>query len=181
MVTRTRRWVIPLAIFTVILTDCASSLGTSSSPIMYFSSISDKRAWSVAMSPDGRLVVAGLNDDIICIWAADTGHLVERLQGHTGLSNYVVFTPDGKSLVSGSSTLTHWDISNVLRGGKAIPKKMKHTRRGGKYRERVWSVAVSQDGEWIVSVLLDGWVQLWDARTRELQLMLRGHKHGGTC
>jgi WD40 repeat protein len=137
------------------------------------------------MSPDGRIVAAGSYSNIICIWRAFTGELVESLQGCTGWSNGIAFTPDGNGLVSMSaddSTLKYWDISNVLRGGKAMPKEMKHARRDGEeYEERVRSVAVSQDGEWIVSGLSDGRVQLWDARTRELQLVLRGHKCDGQC
>jgi general transcriptional corepressor TUP1 len=133
------------------------------------------------MSPDGRIVAAWLYPDIICVWDADTGQLVERLQAYTGWSNSIAFTPDGKGLVSGSSndsTLKYWDISDVLRGGKAMPKEMKDARRDGEeYREWVSSVAVSQDGEWIVSGHFDGGMQFWDARTRELQLVLRGHKN----
>jgi WD40 repeat protein len=137
------------------------------------------------MSPDGRIIAAGVDRGIICVWEAGTGQLMERLQGCTGWSNYIAFTPDGKGLVSGSkgdSTLKYWDISNVLRGGKAMPKEMKDARRNGeKSKERVSSIAVSQDGEWIVSGHRNGEVQFWDARTRELQLMLRGHKDTGSC
>jgi general transcriptional corepressor TUP1 len=137
------------------------------------------------MSHDGRIVAAGLYDGIIRVWDADTGQLAERLQGYTGWRNSIAFTPDSKGLVSSStddSTLKYWDISNVLRGGKAIPKEMKDGRRdGAEDRERVSSVAVSQDGEWIVSGHRDGGVQVWDARTRELQLVLRGHKYSGSC
>jgi general transcriptional corepressor TUP1 len=137
------------------------------------------------MSPDGRIVAAGLYGGIICVWDADTGQLVERLQGYTGWSNSITFTPDGRGLVSSSmndSTPKYWDISSVLRGGEAIPKEMKDARRDSEeYRERVESVAVSQDGEWIVSGHEGGGVQFWDGRTRELQLVLRGHKYPGSC
>jgi general transcriptional corepressor TUP1 len=137
------------------------------------------------MSPDGRIVAAGLDDGIICVWDADTGQLVGRLQGCTGWRNSIAFTPDGKGLVSGSNgdrMPKYWDISNVLRGGKAMPKEMNDARCDGvMYRETVWSVAVSQDGEWIVSGHRDGGVEVWDARTRELQLVLRGHKIHGSC
>jgi general transcriptional corepressor TUP1 len=138
---------------------------------------------SVAMSPDGRIVAAGLHDGIIRVWDADTGQLAERLQSYDGWSNSIAFTPDGEGLVSGNtddSTLKCWDISNVLRGGKAMPKEMKDARRdGAECREGMSSVAVSQDGEWIVSGHRDGGVQFWDARTRELQLVLRGQKFSG--
>jgi WD40 repeat protein len=191
-----------LSAFTAVLTDRAPSPGTTSSPIKHFSTDLDKsvwsaamspdgrivaagEVWSVAMSPDGRIVAAGLSGGIICVWDADTGQLMERLQGYTRWSSSIAFTPDGKGIVSSGnddSTLKYWDISNVLRGGNAMPKEMKHARRDGEERrERVWSVAVSQDGEWIVSGHLDGGVQFWDARTRELQLVLRGHEYGGWC
>jgi hypothetical protein len=32
------------------------------------------------MSPDGRIVAAELNGDMICVWDANTGQLVEPLQ-----------------------------------------------------------------------------------------------------
>jgi general transcriptional corepressor TUP1 len=133
------------------------------------------------MSPDGRIVAAGFYYGMIRVWDAETGQLVERLQGHTGRSNGIAFTPDGKGLVSGGTdnrALKYWDISNVLRGGKAMPKEMKNARRdGAEYREGVKSVAVSQDGEWIGHE--GGGVQFWDGRTRELQLVLRGHESNG--
>jgi general transcriptional corepressor TUP1 len=178
--------VIRFSAFTAVLTDRAWSLGTASFATKYFSTDSDKEVGSVAMSPNGRIVSAGLYGGIICVWDADTGQLVERLQSEfTGCRNSIAFTPDGRGLVSGSnddSTLKYWDISNVLRGAKAMLKEMKDARRdGAEYREGVMSVAMSQDGEWIVSGHADGGVQFWDARTREIQLVLRGHKRYGLC
>jgi general transcriptional corepressor TUP1 len=175
--------VIRLSAFISVLTDRPPSLGTTSSPTKYFSTDSDKEVRSITMSPDGCFVAVGLHGDMIRVWDTDTGQLVERLQGYTGWSNSIAFTPDGKGLVSGSNddnTLKYWDTSNVLRGGKAMPKEMKDARRDdAEYREKVQSVAVSQDGEWIVSGHEDGGVQVWDARTRELQLVLRGHRSIG--
>jgi general transcriptional corepressor TUP1 len=175
--------VIRFSALSAALTDRALSLGTTSTPIKYFSTNSDKAVTSVAMSSDGRIVAAGLDGDIICVWDADTGQLVERLQGYTGWSNYIAFSPDSKGLVSGStddSALKYWNISNVLRGGKATSKEMKDARRDGEEcRQQVESVAVSQDGEWIVSGLSDGGVQFWDARTRQLQLVVQSHKYAG--
>jgi WD40 repeat protein len=185
MTTTIWQMVIRLSAFTVVMTDRASPLGTTSSPIKYFSTNLDEAVRSVAMSPDGRIVAAVMWSGIVCVWDADTDQLVERLRGDTSWYSTIAFTPDGKGLVSGStddSPLKYWDISNMLRGGKAMPKEMKDARRNGEEsKEGVRSLAVSQDGEWIVSGLDDGGVQIWDARTRELQLVLRGHTIDGLC
>ena len=39
------------------------------------------------------------------------------------------------------------------------------------------SVAVSHDGQWVVSGSKDRGVQFWDARTAAVQCMLQGHKN----
>lgn len=43
------------------------------------------------------------------------------------------------------------------------------------------SVAVSHDGQWVVSGSKDRGVQFWDAKTATAQCMLQGHKNSGTC
>lgn len=68
---------------------------------------------SLCFSPDGkRLVVGGgrLNaqgewdvqktDGAIWVWDPESSVIVQRFQGHTGYTNGLVFTPDGKSLIS---------------------------------------------------------------------------------
>jgi general transcriptional corepressor TUP1 len=146
------------------------------------------------MSPDGRLVAAGSIDTIVRIWDVNTGQLVERLQGHKDSVYSVAFTPDGKGLVSGGldETLKYWDIRNVLRGGAAVPKVMRDVKDGDKkgspctmnflgHKDFVLSVAVSRDGEWVVSGSKDHGVRFWDARTAVEQVMLQGHKNSGPC
>lgn len=41
------------------------------------------------------------------------------------------------------------------------------------------SVAVSHDGQWVVSGSKDRGVQFWDSRTAIVQCMLQGHKNSG--
>lgn len=43
------------------------------------------------------------------------------------------------------------------------------------------SVAVSHDGQWVVSGSKDRGVQFWDAKTANVQCMLQGHKNSGAC
>lgn len=44
----------------------------------------------------------------------------------------------------------------------------------------VLSVALTPDGEWVLSGSKDRGVQFWNPRTGETQLMLQGHKNSGT-
>lgn len=44
-------------------------------------------------------------------------------------------------------------------------------------QDSVLSVAVSHDGQWVVSRSNDRGVQIWDAKTAVPQCMLRGHKN----
>ena len=44
-------------------------------------------------SPDGRFLLTGGQDDLICIWAPHEGHLVARAQGHDSYVSTVAFDP----------------------------------------------------------------------------------------
>jgi general transcriptional corepressor TUP1 len=46
-------------------------------------------------------------------------------------------------------------------------------------QDYVLSVAVSHDGQWVVSGSKDRGVQFWDSRTAMVQCMLQGHKNSG--
>ena len=46
-------------------------------------------------------------------------------------------------------------------------------------QDYVLSVAVSHDGQWVVSGSKDRGVQFWDAKTAIVQFMLQGHKNSG--
>ena len=71
------------------------------------------RVLSVAFSPDGRRIVSGGSEldrksvkyNIISelkVWDATSGQELLNLQGHCGRVHNVVFSPDGKRIISGS-------------------------------------------------------------------------------
>lgn len=67
---------------------------------------------TVAISPDGRYVAAGSLDKVVRVWDAQSGYLVERLEGHKDSVYSVAFAPNGKDLVSGSldKTIKLWEL-----------------------------------------------------------------------
>ncbi|KAF7316017.1 Chromatin associated protein [Mycena indigotica] len=116
---------------------------------------------------------------------ADTGVLLERLRGHRDSVYSVVFTPDGRGVISGSldKTLKYWDVSALSSGGKvkkeagvAPEGRAVCTRDFLGHKDYVLSVAVSHNAQWIVSGSKDRGVQFWD-RAGAVHALLQGHKN----
>ncbi|CAD6580986.1 MAG: proteinral transcription repressor, partial [Tremellales sp. Tagirdzhanova-0007] len=143
---------------------------------------------SVALSPDGKLVAAGSLDTMARVWNVTTGQQVERLKGHKDSVYSVAFSPDGKCLVSGSldRTLRVWDLSATKRavenrppGSKESVEKSLGTCQStlNGHKDYVLSVAISPDGQWVVSGSKDRSIQFWNIATGQAQFMLQGHKN----
>ena len=93
----------------------------------------------------------------IKLWDVKSGREIQTLNGHSASVNTIAFSPDGKSIVSGSSDMNIriWDLETGKSKGMA----------GGD--GEVLSVAYSPDGQLIASATKGGAVRLWDARTRK--------------
>jgi len=137
---------------------------------------------SVAISPDDRFVAVGSLDTVVRIWDIATRTLVDCFRGHGDWVQSVAFTPDGKGLVSGSrdKTLKYWEFSAALSGAHETGRQFRKCILDSTgHRGLVRSVAISHDGQWIVSGSGDCGVQFWDRHGRP-HLTLQGHHDAGT-
>jgi WD40 repeat protein len=126
----------------------------------------------VALSPDGRLGLSAggghwfesqpPSDLDIRLWDLATGREVRRFEGHTSYVLTVVFSPDGRLALSGSSdgTARLWNVET----GKPV-----YCLEG--HKGAVPSVAFSPDGRWALSACYgtggfwETTARLWDVTT----------------
>ena len=134
---------------------------------------------SVAFSPDGKLLVSAGGSEFtparngnktsaeIKLWdvaaKAERGHLT----GHTNKVFSAVFSPDGKTLATGSAdqTVRLWDVATMTE--RAVLKG---------HSDAISSVAFSKDGDTVASASWDRTVKLWDATTGAERGSLQGHE-----
>jgi len=117
----------------------------------------------MAFSPDGRLLASGGSDSTIKIWDLSTWHELRSLPDNAGAVFAFVFTPDGKTLVSGGQTIKIWDVAT----GQKL-RSMPGISEG---------LALSPDGRTLASGNFDHSITLWDVATGQLLRTLTGHTY----
>lgn len=135
-----------------------SSLSPTSRPgISSQEEMEERAVKSVAFSPDGKTLAAGLNDTTIMLWDIASAEVITTLRGHAGPVLSVAFSPNGKTIATGSSdkTVRLWDIAS----GRELVNLKGHTGL-------VSAVAFSPDGKTLLTGD-DKTVRLWHGATAE--------------
>jgi COMPASS component SWD3 len=120
---------------------------------------------TLAISNDGKILVAGGKDTKVKIWDFKTREL-SMVFKHKDTVRSVAISPDNRTVVSGSSdeTVKVWDLQT---------RKVKFTLKGHKCW--VYCVAISPDGNYIFSCSSDKTIRIWDLHTGECVSILTGH------
>jgi WD40 repeat protein len=107
-------------------------------------------AYSVALSPDGRLLAIGGYPKVVRIWDVTTGKLVHALR--TGGGDALEFSPDGRILaVSGGRGASLWDVATGIQIGPSLTAG----RRGA-------MLDLSSDGRFLLMTAANGEGAVWD-------------------
>lgn len=116
---------------------------------------------SAAFAPDGKLMAIGRAGETekgkIVLLEAASGKKTHEMPGHLGGTNDMVFSADGKHLIScGRDTLVRiWSAAE----GKQVAELGKS--RGGQFKDILHAVALSPDQRWIAAADMAGIVQVW--------------------
>jgi WD40 repeat protein len=113
---------------------------------------------AVRYSPDGKLLAlaGGYSKpryDSVKLWDVNAGKVILELQGHTDTILGLVFTPDGKHLITGSfdHSINVWDIAT----GKQITSWIAHD-------SVIRHLAISPSGKLLASCGGDHFARVWD-------------------
>jgi WD40 repeat protein len=125
--------------------------------------------FAAAWSPDGRRIASTREDNIVQLWEAKTGKVLNVLLTNQGSANIVAWSPDGRLLAvtNDIGSVQLWDAQT----GKNVALLQGHPEAG-------WANAVtwSPDGSMLASTREEGTVQLWDAKLGKELAALQGHK-----
>jgi Anaphase-promoting complex subunit 4 WD40 domain len=94
--------------------------------MMYNNAGPDSVATNLAFSPDGRLLAAACNDGLVRLWDVVSGAELLPAMGHKNEVRAVVFTADGKSLMSfgQDNKLLTWSVADFRKSWTIDPAKM---------------------------------------------------------
>ncbi|MDX6497601.1 MAG: hypothetical protein QOG23_861 [Blastocatellia bacterium] len=153
---------IPITTLVLLFT---ALIGVAQKPELVLQTGHSKAGNSIAVSPDGKTLASGSQDNTIKLWDMATGSELRTLTGHSGWVLSVAFGPDGKVLASGGydHTVRLWDVST----GRQL--------RTFERQAEIYSVAFSPDGKILASGSYDRTVRLWDLSTGSESRTLKGH------
>jgi WD40 repeat protein len=109
---------------------------------------------AVAFAPCGRMLASG-ERDVVRFWELATGKEIQSLRGFKSELSYMVFSSDGRTLLSSSydRAVRLWEV----RTGKLIRKLDGH-------ESWVWGLDLSPDEKSVASCGFDGKLLCWDMK-----------------
>ncbi|MCL2931159.1 MAG: serine/threonine protein kinase [Trichodesmium sp. MAG_R03] len=135
---------------------------------------------SIAIDPQGFVLVSGSDDKKIRLWNLQTGQLLHKLLGHSAKVCGIAISADGRRIISAGDdrTILVWNLQK-----KTIADRF-YSYSGSPYSHRdgaIFSVAISPNGETVASGSADQTIKIWNQRNGELLYKLHEHLERVFC
>ena len=134
---------------------------------------SRREVYSLAYSPDGKLLASVSDGDDVRIWNAETGAQLHYIKD-VARGGVLLFSPDSQTLVCSGFTYSYlnWPLRIVdPQKGEVVHSIVGHTRA-------VHAAAFSPDGKTLVSGGDDESIRIWDTDTwAPLRMIGKGENH----
>ncbi len=128
--------------------------------------IDTPEAWSLAFSPDGKLLAGGGPDGVLRWWSVGRGGGSEFLDGHSGPIMSIAWSPRGDIVATASA-------DGTIRLRDPLQRKELGVLEG--HTDAVNSIAFTPDGKRLVSSSSDTKAIVWDIEKRTMAGTLSGH------
>jgi WD40 repeat protein len=128
-------------------------------PGIFSLTVNDLMRTGIELTPDGKLIVAGIGNDLY-VWEYSSRQLYyPPMKGHSKFVTALAISPDGKIIASGGedSKIFLWDSKT----GKQIGNSLEG------HIGPIYHIAFSPDSELIVSSGLDGTIRFWSTKTQK--------------
>ena len=119
---------------------------------------SSEEVWSLAISPNGKIIASGNNKGRIDVYDRNTGKIKNSLGKHENVIRALVFRPETNNLIVG-------DGNGIIKIWNLETSKLEQQLHG--HFGSIWSLAISPDGQTLVSSGEDKTVRIWNLKTGE--------------
>ncbi len=123
---------------------------------------------SLAITPDGTLLVSGSYDKSLRVWDMNDGDCIHVMSGHSKGIGKILITPDGNRVISLAfdGTIRVWDMKSGCCQHVLTAKK-----------QYVNTMTLSPDGKLLLTGDNDELLRVWDMETGACLRSFSGHKH----